>query len=182
MIQIYTDGSCAKNIGGFACLIITGSHHRFISEGMGRCTNNQAELKPIIVGLQHSPVKTHVKITSDSEYCVKGFNSWMHKWQRQGWTRKAGREVKNKELWQLLFALKDERSAEAKWVRGHVHSGTRCHLLNNLCDTMATLAREKQNQVHVEADSYEELINSLYEGHFRATSKASRFLSRYGGK
>jgi ribonuclease HI len=41
-------------------------------------------------------------LASDSEYVVSGACAWILKWRTNGWVTSQGREVANKDLWELL--------------------------------------------------------------------------------
>jgi len=174
MIQIYTDGSCGKSDGGWACIIITGDRHELITGYASNTTCNRMELDGFINGLKHVPPKSCVEIVSDSEYCVKGFNSWMHKWEKNNWMRTAEDETKNKEYWRQLIVLKKIRSCQARCIKGHVDSVDIPHVLNDLCDRAATLSRKEKVRIFIESNSLEELIKQYDERHPRPIKSRKR--------
>ena len=78
-------------------------------------TNNRMELTAVIKAIQtvrerNSDIKIH--IISDSQYCVKGFTSWMHSWMKKDWVK-----IKNPDLWKVLYKIR--RGVTMEWVRGH---------------------------------------------------------------
>ena len=64
--------------------------------------------------------------------------SWIYNWMKNGW-KTAGKEpVKNKELWQELYALTQKHKVEFIKVKGHADNE-----FNNRCDEMAREAISK---------------------------------------
>lgn len=64
-----------------------------------------------------------VEIRTDSAYVEKCFNHrWHERWLRDGsWKGSNGRAVKNRDLWERLFALVGDgtRAVTFEWIRGH---------------------------------------------------------------
>lgn len=89
-------------------------------------TNNAAELYAAYYGLKHAEeyqLKS-VRIYTDSDYVVKGMDSWVHSWKRHGWKRSTGEKIPNVEIWKQLAELRDALLArgmkvEINWIRGH---------------------------------------------------------------
>lgn len=42
-------------------------------------------------------------IATDSEYVVEGCTKWTKSWIKRGWKTSAGKDVKNKDLWEMLL-------------------------------------------------------------------------------
>lgn len=70
-------------------------------------TSNRAELRAIIAALRfrywpgegfHTLV-----IATDSEYAVEGATKWARSWIRNGWVKRGGVAVKNRDLWEALL-------------------------------------------------------------------------------
>lgn len=174
MIQIFTDGSAVHKVdGGWACIVWFPD--RIIMAGGWKqgASSNQMELKAIIEGLRLTPEKHTVTVTSDSQYAVKGFNSWMHRWEKNDWTlNEKGDEVKNKDLWMELFALKKNRGANAKWIKSHVNSNDYANVLNNLCDKAATYCRKNKKEIYFSEVDINR-IQVTYERYIRVVAPAS---------
>ena len=133
-IRVFVDGCRKKNgDGGIGIVIYHGSMISLIGNYSHGTTNNRMELDgPIGALTAIKPTKNTIIITSDSKYFVDGFNSWMHKWERDGWKKKGG-EISNLDLWKALFKLKGKfDSVKAEWVKGH--SGNEA---NEMCDRIA---------------------------------------------
>ncbi|MDQ3813276.1 MAG: ribonuclease HI [Armatimonadota bacterium] len=131
---MYCDGACAGNPGpgGWACIIEQNGTRRELSGGSARTTNNQMELQALIEGLKAVLPGTRVHIVTDSEYVAKGIKSWLNGWIRNGWKTASKQPVKNRELWQQLHNLLQERPHRVEWVRGHAG-----HPENERCDQLA---------------------------------------------
>ena len=79
------------------------------------------ELMAILTALKHIEQSDEQffkpTIYSDSAYCVNLINEWMYSWERKGWKRPKGQEVKNLEIIKQIFELAS--LAEIKKVKGH---------------------------------------------------------------
>lgn len=69
---------------------------------------------------------TRVIIMSDSNYSVRGWQSWIKNWKKNGWMNSKNQPVANKDLWEALDATREELRRELplvefelRWVRGH---------------------------------------------------------------
>lgn len=96
-------------------------------------TNNQAELYAAILGISSIFTQKHVqgfeslqylKIISDSEYLVKGFNEYLPTWKEQNYVRKGGKEIANLDLWKRLADIGDQCKESGiqlkiEWIKGH---------------------------------------------------------------
>lgn len=125
-VEIYTDGSCYPNDGtgrGGWSYVVTENNQEVDCDSGGEnpSTNNRMELIAIIKAMEfcieYVP-HNNIIIYTDSMYCKNGYNSWMYKWKRYGWTNSGG-EVKNRDLWEKMYEL---RGFELKWVKGHAEN------------------------------------------------------------
>jgi ribonuclease HI len=125
MIEIYTDGSCANVTSkkGGAAYVVVKDNQVVDSKVCGylNTTNNRMELRAIISALQYCiDTQQDAMIYSDSQYCVNGYNSWMHKWFRPGRSSKyTSGKLLNADLWVQIFELSKQTKAKLSWVRGH---------------------------------------------------------------
>jgi ribonuclease HI len=142
----YTDGACSGNPGpgGFAYLIQVAPEAEWDGRKMGwgsepKTTNNRMELRAAIACLQHLGADDRGTIHSDSQYVVKGLNEWRAGWEKKGKLRD-GADTPNLELWQKLFAIRDQRpNVRFAWVKGHADSEA-----NNEVDRLAVKAAAEQ--------------------------------------
>lgn len=141
MWKIWCDGACSGNPGpcGWGSVVenpdgVRSEHSGFIQQ---TGTNNIAELTAAIESLKLTPVGAHVHLCSDSQYVLKGLKEWLPVWMKKGWRTSTGKPVLNKELWQQLNALDQDRRVVVEWVRGH--NG---HTENEIADQLAVQAVE----------------------------------------
>ncbi|KAL6924026.1 hypothetical protein FSST1_001300 [Fusarium sambucinum] len=123
-LLLYTDGSCINNgqtdaRGGWCVSLGASDPHlgsSFISgrlEEIGpfgnreKATSNRAELRAVIAALRMSDWKsegfTSLVVATDSTYVLNGATKWAKAWIHNGWRLRDGKNVKNKDLWQLLL-------------------------------------------------------------------------------
>ena len=133
----YTDGACKGNpgAGGWgAHLIFSDGRTQDLYGGDKETTNNRMELMGAIQALKHSPQDQTLEIWTDSSYVKKGITEWIEGWKRKGWKTASKKPVANKELWQQLDDLCQNRPVDWHWVKGHAgHAG------NEKADELANL-------------------------------------------
>ena len=134
-VIIYTDGACSGNPGpgGWGAILMYKDVKKEISGGMKETTNNIMEITAVIEALKCLKVESDVQVYSDSAYTVNAFNQgWIYNWMKNGWKTSGKEPVKNKELWQELYALTKKHKVEFIKVKGHADNE-----FNNRCDEMA---------------------------------------------
>lgn len=123
-IEIYTDGACSGNPGrGGWSAILCGEVE--ISGGEENTTNNRMELMAAIQALQkvddmNIDSECEISIYTDSQYVKSGITDWIKNWVKNEWRNSQKQPVKNKELWQQLLALSENKNISWHWIRGHV--------------------------------------------------------------
>lgn len=134
VIEAYTDGACRGNPGpgGWGVLLRYNNHEKRLCGGENKTTNNRMELMAVIMALESLNKQCEVKLTSDSQYVLKGINEWMENWKKRGWKTAAKKPVKNVDLWKRLDKVRENHNIEWVWVRGH--SG---HIENEIADELA---------------------------------------------
>lgn len=126
MIEIYTDGACSGNPGpgGWGVYIQKDGQEERLSGGEAETTNNRMELMAAIKALQYFPSGTAITLYTDSTYVKNGVTEWIEGWRQNGWKTAAKKPVKNRDLWEPLDRLSQEREVIWKWVKGHAgHDG-----------------------------------------------------------
>ena len=134
-VIIYTDGACSGNPGpgGWGAILMYKGAKKEISGGMKETTNNIMEITAVVEALKCLKVESDVQVYSDSAYTVNAFNQgWIYNWMKNGWKTANKEPVKNKELWQELYALTKKHKVEFIKVKGHADNE-----FNNRCDEMA---------------------------------------------
>ena len=134
VIEAFTDGACRGNPGpgGWGVLLRFNDHEKRLCGGEKETTNNRMELMAVIQALESLNRDCKVKVTSDSQYVLKGINEWMENWKKRGWKTAAKKPVKNVDLWQRLDKAREDHNVEWVWVKGH--SG---HIENEIADELA---------------------------------------------
>jgi ribonuclease HI len=125
-IVVFTDGAAKGNPGpgGWGVVVVTPDGQ--VTELGGRAahsTNNRMELTGAINGLGAcATVPGPVAVYTDSTYVIQGIREWIWGWRRRGWRTATGTEVLNRDLWEQLAGLVDDRGKGGiawHYVRGH---------------------------------------------------------------
>jgi ribonuclease HI/uncharacterized phage-like protein YoqJ len=137
----YTDGACLGNPGpgGWAWAVPGG---QFAAGCEARSTNQRMEIAAALDALRSLPGS--VEVVSDSTYVVNCFRDrWWAGWIKRGWLNSAKKPVANRDLWEPLIELYQERGGAGqitfRWVKGH--SGD---VMNDLVDRLAVEAANRQ--------------------------------------
>ena len=126
LVEIYTDGACKGNPGpgGWGALLVCRGKELELCGGEAQTTNNRMELQAVIEALRKLKRPCQVKVTTDSQYVMKGIQEWMPNWKKRGWKTAAKQPVKNADLWQQLDEEVGRHRVDWAWVRGHIgHPG-----------------------------------------------------------
>lgn len=119
--------------GGWGTILMYKGNKKEISGGQKQTTNNIMEITAVIEGLKQLKFECEVTIYSDSAYVVNAFKQgWIYNWMKNNWKTSGGEPVKNKELWQELYALTKKHKVEFVKVKGHSDNE-----YNNRCDELA---------------------------------------------
>lgn len=141
-ITIYTDGAARGNPGpgGYGVILMSGNHHKELSQGYTYTTNNRMELRAVIAGLEALKKKgLSITIYSDSQYVINSVTKgWLDNWIATNF--KGGK--KNKDLWLLYKELSRGHTINFVWVKGHADNP-----YNNRCDELATKAADGSNLI-----------------------------------
>jgi ribonuclease HI len=130
-LEVWTDGACSGNPGpgGWAWATRDGRRE---SGGATLTTNQRMEIQAALAAVRALPGP--LTVVSDSTYVVNCFrDGWWKGWLQRGWTTSARKPVANRDLWEPLVTLVNERGDVAfRWVKGH--SGD---AMNDLVDQLA---------------------------------------------
>lgn len=127
-ILIFTDGACSGNPGpgGWGAIVATPDDRvRELGGGDRHTTNNRMELTAPIEALALVAGEKDVPVTlyTDSTYVIGGITAWVHGWKKNGWAKKDGKAVLNRELWERLHDLDRARGTKGavtwSYVPGH---------------------------------------------------------------
>jgi ribonuclease HI len=135
---VFTDGACLGNPGpgGWAWAVPDGP---FASGAADRTTNQRMEICAALEAVRALPGR--LEVVSDSTYVVNCFRDrWWEGWRARGWLNKAKKPVANRDLWEPLVDLVEQRGDVVfRWVKGH--SGD---VMNDLVDRLAVEAATTQ--------------------------------------
>jgi ribonuclease HI len=145
---IFCDGACEPNPGKAGSGMAVYRAGVLASLWYGAYnpagTNNTAELNALLQALMLAKLEIDadrtVQVRSDSSYGLNAVIKWAAGWKKRGW-RKAGGEIKNLEIIQLLHALYLEIEEEVNLQHVSAHVGIEG---NELADRMAMLAVERR--------------------------------------
>jgi len=120
-VEIFTDGACRGNPGpgGWGAVLRFKGKERELYGGELETTNNRMELMAAIKALETLTRSCPVRLTTDSQYVMKGITEWMANWKKRGWKTASKKPVKNVDLWQRLDQALAPHQVEWEWVRGH---------------------------------------------------------------
>ena len=138
-VEIFTDGACSGNPGpgGWGTILRAKGTEKELSGAEKDTTNNRMEMMAVIVGLEALQRACQVKITTDSQYVMKGMMEWLPGWKKRNWVTAGKKAVKNVDLLQRLEKAAQGHELEWEWVRGH-----QGHVENERADQLAVAARE----------------------------------------
>ena len=140
IVEIFSDGACSGNPGpgGWGTILRWDGHEKELSGFDPETTNNRMEMTAAIEGLAALKRPCAVRMTTDSEYLMKGITEWIDGWVRRGWKNSQKKDVANRDLWERLLELTRRHRVEWCWVRGHAG-----HPENERCDALARAAIRK---------------------------------------
>lgn len=134
-VEIYTDGACSGNPGpgGWGAILKFGNIEKEVSGYDAETTNNRMELTAVIRALELLKEECNVTLYSDSSYVVHAFEKgWISSWVSNNWVKSNREQVKNPDLWQVLYELSQKHTITWVWVKGHADNQ-----YNNRCDSLA---------------------------------------------
>lgn len=136
-VEIYSDGACSGNPGpgGYGAVLIYGNARKEISGCERQTTNNRMEMTAVIEALRQLKRPSKIRITTDSNYLVKGMTQWLPGWIRKNWVNSQKKPVLNRDLWEILIELCRGHDVEWRWIKGHAG-----HEENERCDELARMA------------------------------------------
>ena len=139
-VEVFTDGACSGNPGpgGWGAILRSKGVEKELSGSEKDTTNNRMEMMAVIAALEALQRDCTVKITTDSQYVMKGMMEWLPAWKKRNWQTAAKKPVKNVDLWQRLEQAANAHTLEWEWVRGH-----QGHPENERADQLAVRAREQ---------------------------------------
>ena len=96
----FTDGGCQGNPGpcAWGAVVIPPDGGAKIegSGFLGHGTNQIAELRAALHGIEMTPVGAEVLLVSDSQYALKGLTEWRRGWESKGFRNSKGEIVRRR--------------------------------------------------------------------------------------
>ncbi|HEY2193938.1 MAG TPA: ribonuclease H [Actinomycetospora sp.] len=130
-LEVWTDGACSGNPGpgGWAWATRDG---RQASGAEAGTTNQRMEIRAALEAVR--ALEGPLVVVSDSTYVVNCFrDGWWRGWLARGWVTSAKKPVVNRDLWEPLITIVNERGdISFRWTKGH--SGDE---MNDLVDRLA---------------------------------------------
>ena len=120
-VEVHTDGSCLGNPGpgGWGVVLRYQGRERELAGGEALTTNNRMELMAAIMALEALSEPCRIILQTDSQYVRQGITEWMANWVRRNWKTASGEPVKNRDLWERLYAATQRHAIEWRWIKGH---------------------------------------------------------------
>ncbi len=143
-VNIYTDGSARGNPGngGYGAVLKSGKHHKELSAGYRKTTNNRMELLAVIIALESLKLDgLFITIYTDSKYvCESIEKKWVFGWQLKNFAGK-----KNADLWKRFLKLYPKHHIKMQWIKGHAGQKE-----NERCDVLATTAADDSKNLLID--------------------------------
>lgn len=131
LLRIYTDGACrqlgnsGRGFGAWAFYVVRYNNYvSYDSCGFNDTTNQRMEIMAAAKGCEwaaaHRTKNEKVVIYCDSAYVVNAMTQgWLANWRRNGWVTSSGKDVANRDLWELLVPYYDNFWFSFVKVKGH---------------------------------------------------------------
>ena len=118
-INVYIDGSCVSNYGGWGAVLLQGEKQYSFGGGSNNTDNNRMEMIAAIEALKVIPIKYSIIINSDSQTLINGMVINLIEWKKRKWKNSNNKTIKNKDLWELLYEKTKNRMVIWNWIKGH---------------------------------------------------------------
>ena len=173
MIEIYCDGSSIGNPGpgGWGAVVADHARAKELGGYEKATTNNRMELTAAIESLRILKNTSEVVIHTDSRYVINGSTKWVKGWEKNGWQTKDKKDVRNRDLWEVLVKLAERHEVTWKHVKGH--SGIE---LNERVDMIANgfARKEEVTLFHGSRAGYKKVLAQMPKARVVSKSKSSK--------
>ena len=127
-VRIYIETSFqrpAVRDGKYASALVftgtDGNHELIVSGTECSTTYNRLTLLGAVAALKRLNQRCHVIMTMDNTNMITQGNP--EKWRRSEWKRSAGKQVQNKDLWEMFLTEKDKHELEVEYSSCSEYSG-----------------------------------------------------------
>lgn len=147
IIEIYTDGSCnpKEDIGAWAAILQIYGKQSIIKGICNNTTHNRMELTAVIKALdylqQNDLENRSVVVFTDSQY-VERIKERATKIEQQRYQTRAGKEMRNADLVEILIKQIDSADVSFKKVKAHQKAGEKPNLNREVDKIARKLVRE----------------------------------------
>ena len=116
-IDIYIEAVCLNSpgIAGWGAFISDGTAHRKLHGGNPESDHNCMSMTAAIAALEELEDSYEVRLYTDSKYLCDGITNWIKSWEKRDWRTKAGKPVKNVDLWKRLQEASGKHQVEWLW-------------------------------------------------------------------
>ena len=170
-ITVFTDGACTNN-GYHNAKAGIGVHFpngelRDLSRVIKKNpTNQRAELYAILVALYYIDKKIGLKkvkviIKTDSEYSINCLTKWSAAWKKNGWVKKDGEKVKNKEILTRIDDYLQKYDVSFEHVRSHTGNTDPDSIGNDAADKLATAIIGSKPTASTKAGPKKKLVKAV---------------------
>ena len=127
MRKIYIDGSFGARgtiLGGWSFIEVHREKiifEKFQALDLVQNNNNKMELMAALEAVNYLKDGDEANIYSDSQYVVRGIDSWIDKWEKNKWKTSDGITIEDKELWLSLKESLKNKKIHWIWLRAHNH-------------------------------------------------------------
>jgi ribonuclease HI len=110
-ISLFSDGASSGNPGpgGYGVILVSGNQVIEIGGGAPETTNNRMEMMGVIEGLRYISRQAmpfdEVAVYTDSLYVLHGITGWVFGWKKRGWKTSEGKDVANRDLWDVFSQI-----------------------------------------------------------------------------
>ena len=110
-----------------AALVFTGTdgdHELIVTGTESGTTYNRLTLLGAVAAIKRLNQRCHVIMTMDNYYVTNMITQGNpEKWRRSEWKRSAGKQVQNKDLWEMFLAEKDKHELKVEYSSCSEYSG-----------------------------------------------------------
>ncbi len=111
-VRIFLKVRCVGGRGAWVAEVVTPAGTLERSGGASDTTPNRLELECVLELLGGLPPDQSAAVYTGNDYLRRGAALWIHSWKRNRWRTKAGKPVKNAELWHRLDRQLEERRVQ----------------------------------------------------------------------
>lgn len=155
-ITVYVDGSCSNNgyinaKGGIG-IHFPNSELKDISKQvpLDTCTNQKSELYAILFCIKYivkylGLIDKELVIKTDSEYSINCITKWANNWIINGWKKKNGEDVINKNYIEAIYKLYKKYDISFQHIPAHTGNIDDDSIGNEIADSLAKKAIERKS-------------------------------------